>query len=74
MRLKYSLHAKVQLKYRKISLFKIRTTIKSPHNIIPSYKDRKLFQRKFKNKTLEVVIVDEGSIMIVVTAYYLYEN
>lgn len=74
MRLRYSSHAKDQIKYRRIDLAMVRLTVKSPDNIVPSYKNRKLFQKKFKKKTLEVVAVEEGSIMVIVTSYYLYED
>ena len=74
MRLKYSPHAKDQIKYRNIPFSKIRPTVKSPEKIIFSYKTRKLYQKTFGKKTLEVVVVEKGDIMIVVTCYYLYEN
>jgi len=69
--LKYSPHAKDQIKYRNIPLQKIRSTVKFPEKVISSYKNRKLFQRTFKKKILEVVTIEEDGILIVVTCYYL---
>lgn len=74
MRIKYSQHAKEQIKYRGISLLNIRKSIKFPDKVISSYKSRWLYRKKFGKRILEVVIVEEGSIIVVVTSYYIYEN
>lgn len=74
MKTKYSLHAEDQIKYRNISKRSIQNAIKFPTKIVKSYKNRVLYQKTSRKKTLEVVAVEEGGILIIVTAYYLYEN
>ena len=71
MRIKLSDHAKSQRVERKIPLEQILKTIKKPKNKGESFKNRRLLQRSFGGKILEVVIVKEENITTVVTQYYL---
>lgn len=74
MPITFSDHAKFQLRKRKISQSLVRDTVKNPDEIIPSFRDRKLRQRRIGVKILEVVTKTEGSRITVVTAYYLEEE
>ncbi len=79
MEIQFSGHALSQVKERKIAKEKIIKTVEKPLRKIKSFRNRELRQRVFGSKILEVVIVAEGSIITVVTAYYLdlkekYEN
>lgn len=71
MPIKFSDHAKKQLKERYISKKRTTETVKDPDRILASFKNRRLRQRRFGDKILEVVTVTEGSRITVVTAYYL---
>lgn len=70
----FSDHAKLQLEKRKISQDTVRKVVKEPSKISPSFKGRKLRQKRLGDKLLEVVTRTEGSRITVVTAYYLEEN
>lgn len=67
----FSDHAKFQIKKRSVSKKQIIETIKNPQEILPSFKNRRLRQRRFGDKILEVVTVTEGSRITVITTYYL---
>lgn len=74
MKIIFSDHAKKQRIERKIPLKNILQTIKNPKNKLKSFKDRRLFQREFGAKILEVVTVKEDQVTTVITQYYLEEN
>lgn len=67
----FSEHAKQQNERRKIPVEFIYQAIDDPDQELPSYKDRKLVQKSFGDKILEVVIVKENDTIIVITQYYL---
>jgi len=67
----FSEHAKKQLKERNISRERTIETVKSPDAILATFKDRRLRQRRFGGRILEVVTVTEGSRITIITAYYL---
>ena len=67
----FSDHAKKQLEERYISQKRTIETVKNADTILASFKNRRLRQRLFGDKILEVVTVTEGSRITVVTAYYL---
>lgn len=71
MPIKFSEHAKVQLKKRRISKKRIFETVRNPQEIIPSYKNRRLRRKLFGGKILQVVTIAEGSKITVVSSYYL---
>lgn len=71
MKIVFSQHSRDQNRFRKISLSEAKQTIINPDDILDSYKNRKLRRKTFKNKTLEVVTITEGSIITVITFYYL---
>ena len=70
-RIEFSDHAKDQNSIRKIPNSRIVETVKLPDRTIPSFRRRELRQKTYGNKTLEVVTVKEGNVIIVVTQYYL---
>lgn len=74
MSIKYSNHAKKQIKERKISVIRVSKAVENPEIKIISSRNRKLRQRQFGSKLLEVVTVTEGSRITVITAYYLEEE
>lgn len=73
MSIEFSDHALEQIKARKISKSRILTTVKKPENKLKSFKNRRLRQKRFGSKILEVVTVTEGSRIKVITEYYLEE-
>lgn len=74
MSINFSGHAQEQLKERKISQKRAISVVKNPDKRFSSYKNRKLRQKRFGSKILEVVTVTEGPRTTVVTAYYLKEE
>ena len=74
MKIKLSDHAKNQRIERKIPLKDILEAVRKPQNKLGSYKNRKLLQREFGGKILEVVTVKEEDLTIVITEYYLEEE
>jgi len=74
VQIKLSDHARSRIKERKISLASVLSTVKNPEASEKSFKDRKLFRRKFRGKILEVVVILEKDLYTVVTAYYLEEG
>jgi hypothetical protein len=69
--IEFSEHAKKQLKRRNILRDLVTDSIKSPNEILPSFRERKLFRAQIGDKILEVVTKKEGLKTIVITAYYL---
>jgi len=67
-------HAKKQRIERKIPLKDILQTIKNPQTKKKSYRDRRLLQKEFNGKILEVVIFNEEEVIAVITEYYLEEE
>lgn len=74
MNIRLSDHAKKQRIERKIPLKEILQTIKNPESKAKSFQNRRLLQREFSGKILEVVTVKDEDITIVITQYYLEEN
>lgn len=73
VKIEFSDHSVKQNLDRKIPSSRVRKTINDPSYVLPSFKGRKLLRRKFADKTLEVVIIEEPGKMIVITFYYLKE-
>lgn len=71
MRIIFSDHANTQRSERKILKKYILQTIKNPENSIKSFKDRRLLQKQFGGKILEVVTIKEKDILTVITEYWL---
>lgn len=71
MKIKLSDHAKKQRIERQIPLVQILKTVKRPKNKAESFKNRRLLQRNFGGKILEVVTVKDEDTTIVITEYYL---
>lgn len=71
MDIEFSDHSKSRNKIRKIPLNKIKETISNPDQIVPSFKERLMYRKKYGTKTLEVVTIKEKSIITVITQYYL---
>jgi hypothetical protein len=71
--IKFSDHAKRQLRTRKIPQHVVIQAVGSPQKISSSFRHRKLRQMRFDDKILEVITKTEGSIIIVITAYFLEE-
>lgn len=67
----FSKHAEKQLKERYISKKRTIEVVRNPDRMLESFKNRRLRQRKFGDKILEVVTVTEGSRINIVTTYYL---
>ncbi len=74
MKIVLSDHAKKQRIERKIPLKDILQTIKNPQTKKKSYRDRRLLQKEFNGKILEVVIFNEEEVIAVITEYYLEEE
>jgi hypothetical protein len=71
MQVRISGHAKIRLKQRGIPQKRVIQTIETPDHLRFSYRNRRLYQKRFSDKILEVVAIAEGNNLIVVTAYYL---
>lgn len=71
MPIKFSDHAKFQLKKRHLAQKKIREVIKNPDEIKPSYKNRKLRRKLIGGKILQVITITEGPRITVISGYYL---
>ena len=71
MPIKFSEHAKEQLKERYLSEKRTIEAVKNPDTILTSFKNRRLRQRRFGDRILEVVTITEGPRITIVTAYYL---
>ena len=67
----FSEHAKKQLKERDISRERTIDAVNNPDRTLASLKSRRLRQRRFGDRILEVVTVTEGSRITIVTVYYL---
>ncbi|MBI2594553.1 DUF4258 domain-containing protein [Candidatus Curtissbacteria bacterium] len=71
-------HAKKKLKSRGISQKLALETVKKSQEILPSFKTRRLRQKRFGDKILRVITTTEGSKITIITGYYVrrkkYEN
>ncbi len=73
MPFQFSDHARKQLKRRKLSTKQVLGAAGNPAEIIPSFRGRKLRRKRVGSKLLEVVTKAEGSMVTIITAYYLEE-
>lgn len=74
MKIEFSEHARKQFKERKIPKAQVTQTVKTPARKIKSFRNRKLLQKHFGSRILEVVTAIEDAKITVITAYYLKEN
>lgn len=75
MKIEFSDHAMVQLVNRpRVKREMILETINLPDAVTVSYRQRNLYRKRFGAETLEVVTVNEGDTIIVVTQYFLDES
>lgn len=73
MEIEFSEHAREQLKRRKIARKHALETIRDGKTG-KSFKARIVYRKEIKNKILEVVATKENRKLVIITAYYLYEN
>lgn len=73
VKIEFSDHSLKQNLDREIPSSRVRKTVDDPDEMLSSFRERKLYRKKFADKTLEVVIVEEPDKMIVITFYYLKE-
>ena len=71
MPIKFSDHAKFQLRKRHISQRLVLEVVRNPEEIRPSYKNRRLRRKLIGGKILQAVTITEGSRIIIVSGYYL---
>ena len=71
MEVEFSTHALERIKQRKISKHRVIQTINTPTKILSSSYERSLCRKQFGSKILEVVIKNEATKIIIITAYYL---
>ncbi len=64
-------HANKQRLIRDIPRYRILLAVLKPDKIKESFRKGKLYQKRFRNKILEVVTVIEDQSTIVITQYYL---
>lgn len=69
----FSKHALEQLRRRKISQKQVIDVVYHFNQKASSFRDRKLRQMRVGGKLLEVVTKTEGSLITVITAYFLEE-
>lgn len=73
MEIVFTEHAKDRLFQRNIKEKEVRQTLKNPDRILKSFGRRKIAQKRFQEKILEVVFREEKGIIIVITNYWLEE-
>ena len=71
MPIKFSDHAKFQLRKRHLSQRQVSETTINPDEIRPSYKNRRLRRKLIGDKILQVVTITEGPRITVISGYYL---
>jgi hypothetical protein len=71
MKIVYSPHALKRLKQRKILVVEVLKTLKNPDNEFDSARNRKIVNKRFSRRTLEIVYVIENKTLIIITLYYL---
>ncbi|MFC1646606.1 DUF4258 domain-containing protein [Candidatus Omnitrophota bacterium] len=69
----YCDHAETRIKQRELDKKSIEAAINNPNNMMPSFGERSITQKKFNNKILEVVFKKLDGGIIVITAYWLKE-
>lgn len=74
MGIRFSEHSGEQIKRRGISNKQILEAVRTPEEILPSFRGRKLRRKRFGDKILEVVTMTEGSRITIITAYFLKEE
>jgi len=65
-------HAKKRMKERNISVKDLESALSQPDIVQPTFNQRKIFVKFIRNKRLEVVTVDEGKGIVIVTIYYAH--
>lgn len=69
MQTHFSDHALERMKERGISKLQVYATIKSPQEKLKSFRDRIIFKRTYKLKTLEVITRLEDNKIVIISAY-----
>ena len=67
----FTTHVVVRMRQRGIRRLDIRRTVYDPDQVIPSFRGRRVAQRRIGTRTLEVVFTREGRATVIVTAYWL---
>jgi hypothetical protein len=70
----YTTHAEESIAKRKLNKEIVEDVIKNPETTEVSRLGRRIAQRSVNNKLLRVVYVNEQSVYIVITAYYIEEG
>ena len=72
MKIEFCKHALGQLKIRpNITKALVLSAIRKPDNIKPSYRDRKLYRKRYGGYWLEIVAIKEDNKLIIITQYLL---
>ncbi|OGE38156.1 hypothetical protein A3D79_01790 [Candidatus Daviesbacteria bacterium RIFCSPHIGHO2_02_FULL_39_8] len=71
MPIKFSDHAKFQLRKRHISQRQVLDVVRNSEEIRPSYKNRRLRRKLVGGKILQTVTITEGSKITVISGYFL---
>lgn len=69
-RIVYTAHAERKLRERRLSKSAVETTIRNPQTDMEAIFGRRIAQRTVGRKLLRVVYEKDGSVYIVITAYY----
>lgn len=67
----FSDHAKLRLKQRSIPKELVLETVEKPDKRKRSPRTRRLYQRKYGDKILEVVAVHENKQLVIITEYWI---
>lgn len=70
MKFEYTGHSEEKIQERKLSKDIIEDTVTMPEKVTESVFNRKIAQRRVKNKLLRVVYEEIGEVYIIITAYY----
>ncbi|TSC92355.1 MAG: hypothetical protein CEN89_749 [Candidatus Berkelbacteria bacterium Licking1014_7] len=70
MEIVFTKHARARLKERGISEKNVKEAIIFPDKSLSGYANKKLIQKKIKNKNLVVIYIEENKSKIIITTYW----
>lgn len=73
MKLSFTRHARARIVERRISLYRLRETLKYPDFIKPIFGEKILVRKRWGSEILEIVCVKKENYVRIITVY-AYEN
>lgn len=71
MRVVFSKHAILKMRHRKLDRKKVLEAIARPDFIEPGYRGREKRYKRFGRLTLQTVVIEEGGLLVVITAHWV---